>query len=140
MDNFKQAIVNGDFVKAKHTALNMDVENLKEILFVVAYDEENIAPYSFVNYLLVDKETSELHHLASFLLSMALNHINGAYQTACFHAKKAAELSPDDISFKEYLLLFYDLPEQLISKEEANKIAKEILMIDPDNATVKSIF
>lgn len=40
MDYFKQAIVNGDFVKAKHTALNMDAENLKEILFIVAYDEE----------------------------------------------------------------------------------------------------
>lgn len=54
--------------------------------------------------------------------------------------KKAEELSPDDISFKDYLLLFYDLPEQLMSKEDSNKIAKEILMIDPDNATVKSIF
>ena len=83
MDDFKQAVIKGNFTKAKQLSINM-------------------------NYLLLDKESSELHYLASFLLSMGLNHLQGAYQTAFFHAKKAVELSPQDNSYKEYLLFFYE--------------------------------
>lgn len=64
---------------------------------------------------------------------MGLNHLEGAYQAAFFHAKKAVGLSPNDISYKEYLLLFYEIPEQLLTKEEATDIAKEILEEDPEN-------
>lgn len=133
MDDFKQAIVKGDFSKAKYLSIHMDLETLTDTLYLIAYDDETITPYGFVNYLLLDKESSELHYLASFLLSMGLNHLEGAYQTAFFHAKKAVELSPNDISYKEYLLLFYEIPEQLLTKEEATDIAKEILEEDPEN-------
>ena len=133
MDDFKQAIVRGDFSKAKHLSIHMNLEALTDTLYLIAYDNETIAPYGFVNYLLLDKESSELHYLASYLLSMGLNHLEGAYQTAFFHAKKAVELSPNDNSYKEYLLLFYEIPEQLLTKEEATDIAKKILEKDPEN-------
>ncbi|ULT57395.1 hypothetical protein L1999_02035 [Neobacillus drentensis] len=136
MDDFKQAIKKGEFVKAKQLSMTMDLEALTETLFLIAWDDEPITPYGFANYLLIDKETSELHYLASFLLSMGLNHLDGVYQTSFFHAKRAVELAPEDISYKEYLLLFFELPEPLLSKDEATKIAKEILKVDPENKAV----
>ncbi|MBT2696635.1 hypothetical protein J7E79_04275 [Bacillus sp. ISL-40] len=139
MEDFKQAIKKGEFVKAKQLSKTMDLEALTETLFLIAYDDETIAPYGFANYLLFDKETSELHYLASFLLCMGLNHLDGAYQTSFFHAKRAIELAPEDISYKEYLLLFFEMPEPLLSKDEATKIAKEILKVDPENKAALSV-
>lgn len=139
MDDFKQAIIKGNFAKAKHFTLNMDLDTLTEELYLLAYDGETIAPYGFANYLLFDKESSELHYLASYLLSMGLNHLEGAYQTAFFHAKRAVELAPHDNSYKEYLLFFYEIPAKLLTKDEATKIAIEILKIDPKNKPALSV-
>jgi len=105
----------------------MDIDTLRDSLFLIAYDNENLIPYRFVNYLLLERETSQLHYLASFLLCMALNHLDGAYQIAFFHATKAAELATNDISYMEYLLFFYEIPDQLLSKKRANDMAIQIL-------------
>jgi tetratricopeptide (TPR) repeat protein len=140
LDDFKQAIIKGNFAKAKHLSINMDLDTLKEELYLLAYDSETIAPYGFINYLLLDKESSELHYLASYLLGMGLNHLEGAYQTAFFHAKRAVELAPqDNSSYKEYLLFFYEIPAKLLRKDEATKIANEILKIDPTSKPALSV-
>ncbi|WP_278343214.1 hypothetical protein [Parageobacillus thermoglucosidasius] len=65
-------------------------------------------------------------------------HLPDAYASALYHAKRAVELSPEDVSLKEHLLLFYEIPEKLISKEEAKAIAQEILKIITDNKMGKS--
>ena len=67
MDDFKHTIKKGEFVKAKQLSKTMDLEALTETLFLITYDDETIAPYGFAKYLLIDKETFELHYLASFL-------------------------------------------------------------------------
>lgn len=84
--------------------------------------------YAFLCYVLYDTNTAYLHNLTSVIMSTALCHIQGAYQTAFFHAKKAIELAPNDLNFKEFLLFFYVIPEKLLSHDEAMIIAKEILM------------
>ncbi|QSO46734.1 tetratricopeptide repeat protein [Alicyclobacillus mengziensis] len=56
-----------------------------------------------------------------------------------FHTRRAIELSPDDVSLKEHLLLFHDIPEKLVTTEEARKIAEEIISVAPDSPTAKSI-
>ncbi|MGG4267247.1 hypothetical protein [Peribacillus simplex] len=139
MVSFEQEVISGNFVKAKHLSLNMDIDSLRDSLFLIAYDNENLTPYGFVNYLLFENETAQLHYLASFLLSMALNHLDGAYQTAFFHATRASELEPNDISYMEDLLFFYGIPDQLLSKRRANDIAMQILKKDPDNKVASSV-
>ncbi|MBS2967871.1 hypothetical protein J9317_03660 [Metabacillus sp. KIGAM252] len=132
---FKEAILSADFQKAKEIAShkNMDAESLMDNLFLIAYEEGSMAAYGFANQLILEEETSEHHYLASFLLSMGLTHFEGAYPTAFYHAKRAAELSPEDLSYKEYLLFFHILPDPLLSREEAIDIAGQILEVEPDN-------
>lgn len=137
--NFNDAILRGDFLTAKELASQMDMETLNDNLFLIAYDEENITPLGFINFLLVKEETSEYHYIASFLLSMALNYLEGAYQIAFHHAKRAVELTPNDISYKEYLLFFNTIPDKLLNNEEAQEIANEILEYEPTNKTALSI-
>jgi len=136
---FNDAILLGDFVKAKELASQMDRDSLRDTLFLLAYDNENIATYGFVSYLLLEEETSEFHYIASYLFSMALNHLEGAYQTSFHHAKKAVELSPNDINFKEYLLFFNVNPDKLLGNEEAFNIANEILKNEPNNKATLSV-
>nr|WP_106779158.1 hypothetical protein [Lysinibacillus timonensis] len=137
--NFHDAIVLGDFLKAKELASQMNTESLRDTLFLLAYDNENIATYGFVSYLLLEEETSELHYIASYLFSMAFNHLEGAYQIAFHHAIKAAELSPNDMSYKEYLLFFNDIPDKLLGNKKALEIAKEILKKEPNNKAALSV-
>lgn len=136
---FKDAILRGDYKSANALASDMDMEILRDTLYLLAYDSGSITPYGFVNDLLLDEETSEIHYTASFLMSMALNHLEGAYKIAFYHANKAAELSPNDMSCQEYLLFFYAIPDKLVSNDEAIKIAKNILERDPKNMTVLSV-
>ncbi|WP_129692463.1 hypothetical protein [Gottfriedia acidiceleris] len=136
---FKDAILSGDFNRARELASNMDEESVLEALFLIAYEEESIAPYGFANFQLLKEETSENHYMISFILSMALNYLEGAYQTSFHHAKKATELSPNDNSYKEYLLYFNALPERLLSNEEAIEIANSILENDPINITALNV-
>ena len=136
---FNDAILLGDFEKAKEIASQLDTDSLRDTLFLLAYDNGNIATYGFISYLLLEEETSELHYIASYLFSMALNHIKGAYQTSFHHAKKAAELSPNDMSYKEYLLFFNAIPDKLLGNEEAFEIANEILKNEPNNKVALSV-
>lgn len=136
---FNDAILLGDFEKAKELATQMDMDSLRDTLFLLAYDNENIATYGFISYVLLEEETSEFHYIASYLFGMALNHLKGAYQTSFHHAKKAAELSPDDMSYKEYLLFFNAIPDKLLGNAEAFEIANEILKHDPNNKAALSV-
>ncbi|MDI2588563.1 hypothetical protein OR571_15940 [Psychrobacillus sp. NEAU-3TGS] len=136
---FNDAILLGDFVKAKELASQMDMDSLRETLFLLAYENHNIATYGFISYLLLEEETSEFHYIASYLFSMALNHLEGAYQTAFYHAKKATDLSPNDMSYKEYMLFLNTIPDKLLEDEEASEIANVILNNEPNNKVAVSV-
>lgn len=140
MSEFTNAIKAGEFQKAEFIATDLTPKTIEDELFNLSYDEESVAPYGFVCFMLTKKETSEWHYLASLLLSMAINHLEGAYFTAFHHAKRAADLSPDNISYKEALLFYYEIPDQPLSKEEAEKIAADILKIAPKNQAANRVF
>ncbi|VJM03494.1 Uncharacterised protein [Streptococcus pneumoniae] len=67
------------------------------------------------------------------VLFHSLNFLEGAYYTALYHAKTAVLLSPERIIYKENLLLFYELPEKLLSEEEAKIVIDDILKKNPTN-------
>ena len=45
-----------------------------------------------------------------------------------------------NIAFKEYLLSYNSLPDEVLSDEEALEIRKQILKVNPENKTVKQHF
>ena len=80
------------------------------------------------------------HGLASDVLaSGALCQLPGAYQIAWYHARRAVELAPDDIGYREFLLFFYGNPEALLTRAEAVAIAQDLLVRDPGNEAARSV-
>lgn len=138
-EKVKELIMSGDFQKAKVLVELERDDLLRDIVLELGFDEESISAYSFVSHLITNNENSILHHLASELLSLALCHLPGAYSGGLFHARRAIELSPQDVHLKEYLLFFHVIPERLISEEEAIEIARDIVYIIPDSIAAQNI-
>ncbi|MEM1323188.1 MAG: hypothetical protein AAGG75_23180 [Bacteroidota bacterium] len=133
-------IEEGQFEKAV-AELQLDaIKDYHENLLEGAYDSGSEMYYKFYKYIIENHvETSELHYQASEMMSTALNWMPNGYKIAYHHALKACELSPHDVSLKEYLLFFHDIPDQLLSDETARKVAEEILAIDSNNITAKRV-
>jgi len=85
----------------------------------MTFDHQSILYYTFINDLIVNAEKAIYHYLAPMLLSQPLCHLDGAYQSAYFHAKRAVELDENNIGDKGYLLFFNAIPDQLLTDEEA---------------------
>lgn len=133
-------ILSGKLKEAGEVASTMTINELTNSLLELAYDPEGLMAYTFANYLICSLgEDSDLHYLASLLLSQPLCHFDGAYRAGLYHAKKALEISPNDTDLKVYLLFFHDIPDKLVSKEEAVILSKEILIDDPENQIAKRI-
>lgn len=115
-------------------------EEIQDILLDVSFSKQSITPYVVITKLLIEDENANLHAFASTLLSNPLCWIEGAYYAGFYHQKRAIELEPQNIAFKEYLLIYNTLPDAILSDEDALKIRKQILMMDPNNKTVKQHF
>ena len=115
-------------------------EEVQDILLEVSFNNQSIVPYTVVLKLLFEAESANLHSFASTLLSNPLCWIEGAYYAGLYHQKKAIELEPQNIAFKEYLLSYNSLPDEVLSDEEALEIRKQILKVNPENKTVKQHF
>lgn len=132
-EKLESLIILGNMEEAKNVFKKMDNVEARDVLLKIGYDMESITPYSFICSLLCEKESTNLHYLASEILVNPLCFIVGAYNAALYHARRAAQLEPNDISIKEYLLLFYNIPDKLISKEEAIEIARDVLNKIPNS-------
>ena len=124
----------------KNTDKGLLNEEIQDILLDISFSNQSIVPYAVVLKLLVEDESANLHAFASTLLSNPLCWIEGAYYAGFYHQKRAIELDPQNIAFKEYLLSYNSLPNAILSDEEAIEIRKQILEKDPDNKTVKNHF
>ena len=136
----KELILRGDFGKARLLLSQCEKDSLETVLFEIGCDEENICAYAFVSCLIQCNENVEYHCLASELLNIAFPHLKGAYQTSLYHLRRAIELDPSDLSLVEGLLFFYELPEKLISEEEARNIVDEALKKNPESPIARSVF
>lgn len=132
-EKLKSLIILGNMKEAKDIFKEMNYVEARDVLLEIGYDTESITPYSFICSLLFEKESANLHYLASEILANPLCFLAGAYNVALYHARRAAQLDTNDISIKEYLLLFYNIPDKLINKEEAVEIAREIVKKAPNS-------
>lgn len=146
MNNIKntltQYIIFGHYKEAKAISFdNMSENDFYNLITSIGFATESIAIYTFICFLIIEYESAHLHQLAAVLISQGLSHLEGAYSSGLFHARRAVTLSPDIISYKEYLLLFNTIPDKLLSDSEAKKISEEILLQDPNNITaLKTIY
>lgn len=123
----KKLILSGAFLEAKKIVGAIDYMALRNILLDIGYNDESICAYTFICVLIFEKETVRYHCLASEVLNNAFPHLVGGYESSMYHIRRSIELSPDDIELKENLLFFNEIPQKLLSDEEAKKISEEIL-------------
>ncbi|MFU8646663.1 hypothetical protein ACNA06_04960 [Lysinibacillus sp. RSDA_15] len=133
----EKLIISLNFTEAKALVDSLNKVEIENYMLELCYESENILYYSFVFDMLKDKETSFIHYIASIILSQPLCHIEGAYQAAFNHAKKAVELDEGDIELKEYLLFFNDIPDKLLSNQEAKILSEEIINLNPKSEVAK---
>jgi len=106
-----------------------------EHLFLIDLaDTGLISIYTFVCFLLLEQESIRMHYCAAAILEYGLCTMKGAYSSALFHVRRAAELSPNDISCQRRLLFFFAIPDQVMDIKEAKSIAQKILLKDPTDA------
>ena len=135
----KNLILQGDFIKAKGFLNELSSSQLRVLLLHMGYDEENICAYSFVCFLLLEKESVDYHCLASEVLCHAFPYLEGGYATALYHMRRSVALAPDDIELKESLLFFNTIPEKLVSDEEARIVAAEIFQRKPTSVSAQRV-
>ncbi|MFC0561437.1 hypothetical protein [Halalkalibacter alkalisediminis] len=133
-------ILSGCFNEAKDLYKKMDFKVFYDNMLEITFDNTSIVNYSFIVNLLIEEEHAKLHDLAYLLLSQPLCHIEGAYVSAYYHAKKAAELTDyNEVGILENLLFLNSVPEKVVSDQEAQKIAKKILSLDQKNEAANEL-
>lgn len=137
--NLQELILNGHYLEAEKNLQKIDIKLQRDILLKIAFDTDNINVYTFTVFMLIKHESSELHVLATQLLSQPFCHIEGTYQAAVVHLKRAIELDPQSIDLLIFLLFFYQVPDQVLSEHEAKETAQRILKEDPSNEIAQKV-
>lgn len=76
--------------------------------------------------------------LAIDIMLHPLCFIEGAYSIALFHARELLAIV-ENVENLERILFFYNIPDKLVSKEEAQYIAQKILSIESENVVALGI-
>jgi tetratricopeptide (TPR) repeat protein len=122
----------GKFYDAKKLFYEIPVEKERlDFLVTLTCETNSVGIYTFIVRLLLEHETSELHTYAAVILKLSL--WEGAYTSALSHARRAVELSPGDLIYKEYLLSYSGMPDCIFEKKEAIELAKQVLTTKPSS-------
>ncbi|WP_404445897.1 hypothetical protein LG307_20295 [Sutcliffiella horikoshii] len=137
-DQLESYILSGKYLEAEELFNSTDFSVAYENLLEISFNNENLSNYTFVIYLLSQENHERLHDLAYILLSQPLCHVEGAYTSALYHARKAVELSNcREVKYLENLLFLNTVPDCVVSDEEAKEISKKILSIDANHEIAK---
>jgi hypothetical protein len=140
-NSFIAAINAGHFSDAKCILKTFSRKETSHFLTDLTFETNLISIYTFILFLLLEKETVGLHECAISILLVSL--WEGANASAFLHARRITELDPHDINHKQHLLFYFRTPGCNMTKEEAKNIAQEILLQDPQNTvalqTIKDI-
>ena len=134
-----EALLKNDFLKLEDLLNKSSLKETEKCLVSIAFDLGSIVIYSAICMMLMKKETAGLHYLAAEIISQPLCHFEGAYAAALYHVRKAIELDPKDKGLKEVLIFLHKVPDQVVSKEEAILVAKQLLEEDPDNKCAQDL-
>ncbi|WP_156576468.1 hypothetical protein [Bacillus luti] len=138
LKKLENLITSVNFKEAEKLFKSNCFEDFSEKLLYITYENSSITNYSFINYLLLKKESSDLHDLAFDLLVNPLCHIEGAYHSALYHAKRSVELTKEEnVDSLLQLLFLHSVPDKLISDKKAIEICNKILELDASNEVAK---
>ena len=116
-----------------------DFLDFEEAYISCAHENESMMFYTCILDMIKFEETSELHDLAFLLLVYPLSEIEGALDSAYYHAQASIQLTNGkEIKSLLQMLLLHAIPEPVITDSEAFKVAKQILKLDPSNHVARN--
>lgn len=129
------------FEKALQILNDVGLDNIKDHIIEAAYESDDVAFCEFYDFLLteVSPDSADYYYAAAELYTTVFNYLPEGYSKAFKFSKKAIEIDPSNVSLKEFILLFYSLPDQLLNKELAVKYAKDVIEQDKENKAAKLI-
>lgn len=141
MKRFISLILNGQFNAAAKMEKNFSAEDIYTNIMEAAYDTESNLFYPYYLNKLIKDEKADDHYRASLILSQVLNFVDGAYDLAVYHAKRAMILDDANLKYKEYYLLVYKHPDVSleISYKEFRLCAQQLLKFEPNNLSAKGV-
>ena len=138
MNEIIEKIRNRNFTEAEGL-----INNFQEVhsqITETAYETEDEVFCEFYEFLLSkDYNNPELHYALAELYTSVFNFLPSGYKKAFTHGQIAIKLAPNELSYKEFILLFYTLPTPILSKEKAEEYANEILECDRKNKAARFI-
>ncbi len=137
MNSIIDLIHKAQYYEAKALFDQLSREEQRDLLIEEASLTDNICVLGFIEFLISLDNTSYNHMLAAEAL-IQMCWLNGAYNIAFHHAREMYRISPD-VNAEKFLLFFYELPENIMSKDYALEIAETILLRDPDYEPAKKI-
>ncbi|MFI8578264.1 hypothetical protein ACIGEL_21615 [Rossellomorea aquimaris] len=137
-NKLNEFIIKGHFEEAKEMTNELSYSELDEELMETAFKDSSITNYAFIMSLLVEEENVALHEMAFRLMAIPLSYLNGAYYAALYHARRCVELTDrQDIKYLSNLLFLHQIPDKVVSEEEAYDTARRMLALDPDHVVAK---
>lgn len=134
----RRKIYNGELLEAVELSYKIEIPELEDLLMEWAFEEPNMIIYTFICRRLEKDESDELHSLAADILCHPLCHLEGAYLSGFYHAQECVRLAPEKVSYREFLLFFAEIPEKLLDKKIALKLAEDILREIPSSQIAKT--
>lgn len=130
-EQLEQYILVGKFIQAKQILSVVSERELYAMLIYLGCEERNLCAYAFTWFLMKEKETAELHYLAYRIVTIAYSrNLTGCDAAGIFHLKRAMALEPENEKYIEHFLMLHTPPmgpTSLISDDEAEKVAKQLL-------------
>lgn len=130
----------GEYDKIIEIYNKIETEKLINILYDIAFDDQDISTYSFIMYMAEYDKKNRIFWMghAAGIINTAFCWIEGAASIDFFLAKQILkeEFTVENL---EYLTYFNRTPYYLLSDEECIKIAKKILTLDPNNSRAKEV-
>ena len=137
-ETIRKYIFEGNYHLAEEVCGKMEMQPIRDTILTLAYDTESISVYSFIRYMISKTNAPEWIELAVEVMLHPLCYIEGAYSVALYHSRELLKLEYNEKNL-EMILFFYDIPEKLITRSEAESISKELLAINCDNKVALAV-
>lgn len=131
METIKQLISENNFSKIYDLILKD--KSLLGNIELLTYEEPNDNLFNFICFLGENSTEEKIISFVSMILATSLCHFEGAYKKAYLLAQKAVLKEPNNLQNLEWLLFFYNLPDNIMSDNELKKIVETILTLDNNN-------
>ncbi|PTI40742.1 hypothetical protein BU062_08680 [Staphylococcus succinus] len=136
----KKHVLNGEFESVKRLMSEADFMEFEEAYISSAHEVESIMFYTCILDMMKMEETAEMHDLAFLLLVYPLSELQGALDSAFYHAESSIKLTDGkEVKSLLQMLLLHAIPEPVISDKKAFDVSRQILKLDPSNNVARNV-